>query len=105
MRAIVSYWPYLEIAAYTALALGGVWLWVRTRSFEAAIVAAGFILVLPDQIARIAERVQFEASFHGNSEGTFFLFHHHLALQLTALGGLGLAALGLIIHASRLRRA
>ena len=103
MRILADYWPYFDALPYAALAVAAAWLWARTRSLGSALLTVGFVLVLPERVARLADRWQFAVRPRGSSEGAYFLFHHHSALAQLAVVGLCVAAVGLLAHASRAR--
>ena len=105
MRNLIGYWPYWGVISYLALLVGAVWLWIRTRSVGPAVMTVGFALTLPNQIWNVAEFIATDSHLRGAHETTDFLLRHHLSLHLMAQSGLGLASIGLLIHAFQQRRA
>jgi hypothetical protein len=89
----------LSTVAYAVLTVAGAVLWRRTRSLQAALVAAGFALALPGQVSALVEYFEFIALVQGRAGDTFFLVHHHAFLHYVSILGLWVAAVGLVWHA------
>jgi hypothetical protein len=96
--------PILATAAQAILAVGGVLLWNRTRSFATAMVAIGFALVLIGRLTALVEQLEISVLLRSQPVDTLYLVSHHAFREYGSLFGLLLAGLGLLWHGVTSRR-
>ena len=97
----VSPIPLSAVAAgaYALLALAGLLLWKRARSFATALATIGFAIILLDQILLIASYLRTITALRGYSGDTLFLIYHRANSMYVLLAGMWCAAIGLVWHA------